>query len=404
MKKYLSIIAILALSFVGCQQAKISTLEISESSNRNSETVDVKLKNVINSVGLGLIKSAQNPTFRDFVHEKAKEQFDGDDNVLLKTLQAQQNATGIDLTQDILAGINAYSSKIQGKPTYAVTNSLQDINKGVMAFPYYDRTLYLQIFIPFIDAVDLRQMPIIGLLTDSDTKLQGYELNKEGTVSLIDLTEEIAKKRLVWIISINEVVGNNGEIAGNTINSNKTNGTGKYIQIESVFIKDKKEGWGAGRADISFVAQKVLGCGYAAAAATQALPFIKISNAELNSWQNGFVSGSMNYIAPYGAVLNPGEFQHYLFFEKDASINSNQQSFTFTNALQSYSQNGAYANCNSTLQNSTLFFFSNDSEYGSTNPQFPTAYYQVAAGTNVFNNYKTDNFGGNQFKLSAMLN
>lgn len=247
-----------------------------------------KYDRVIETVAYGLLDLSQIGTFRDIVNEEIAKQFDGDDNVLLKTLSEKCQAKGIDLKAVMALSLNKYNKK-------ELVPLLEEAINGVS---YFGRTIYPQVFIPFINDVNINTNPVIALnYTDEDTLNTIISVNNGtgsgvggNTASKGKATATSAQLNLHWVVSVNETVGNDGRIAIREtpidpvpIRATLTPGR-KYWHLEfrRIWIDQKKEGWGNGRADISFIANHYKpGC---AKDEIASLPMMKVANADLHTW------------------------------------------------------------------------------------------------------------------------
>ena len=408
LKTMLLLIVFVVTLFESCQNKREQNEALLPTQNPQSQQrdeTDDRLNATINSIALGMIKVAQNNSFRNFVHGKAAEQFDGDDNVLLQTLANAE--TGLNLSDEILTGINMYKNQITSSDTipYDILTDTTSINTGLDSFPYYDRNLYLQVYIPFIDEVNLNQMPIIAILIDNDTLLQGYKLNDDNTISVVTLTEDMAKSNLVWVISINEVVNSKGIVAAKV---EQTTGLDKAIWITAINISDKKEGWGAGRADIAFISRRLYGCGTPSAAYVASPVFCRVSNAKLNTLitSGNFIGNSGLADGQTIPALKSDEFLAVCIYESDF-CNKCQQTTTFSNTYSSISSGGSYANCSNPTSNS-FSFWSRETPYGNTN-SYPIGFNEMnitTASLTMFmtlNTSLTPKWTGGTFQLSGKL-
>lgn len=405
-------ICICVLAFyTGCASNKTKANDLMQNDTPNStqqrEASDEDLYAIINSVALGMLNVATNTEYRAAITSLAQEQFDGDDNVLLKTIKSDAVAS---LPTLLLQGIDTYQPLITNNEAvpYPILDDAESIALGIDGYSYTnpERTLYLQVYIPFIDEVDLTSMPVIALLTEDDENLKGYELDAEGHVNVIDLTEEIAKNRLVWVVSINEVVNDEGEVMNLVVNtelpnSNRTTAVKKSIWLHEINISNKKEGWGAGRADISWVARKLLECGTSAGNVTAQIPMAKISNSQLNTWvsQIGFWGSNDLTQNNGGGNLDEEEFLCLLAFEKDASTNANQRTTQFSNLYTTVPAPGQYGPLCNNPTNHNVFFFSKESAYGVTG-NFPIPYHEINV-TSTRSVFTTLNWAGGSFRLSG---
>jgi hypothetical protein len=86
LKTMLLLIVFVVTLLESCQNKREQNEALLPTQNPQSQQrdeTDDRLNATINSIALGMVKAAQNNSFRNFVHGKAADQFDGDDNVLL---------------------------------------------------------------------------------------------------------------------------------------------------------------------------------------------------------------------------------------------------------------------------------------------------------------------------------
>ncbi len=81
--------------------------------------------------------------------------------------------------------------------------TLVDVMDG---FVWEDQHYFLQLYIPFVEDVDLTEIPVICFGHQEVESTIGFKLNAQNQVQVIAVDEAYAKQHLVWIVSINEVV------------------------------------------------------------------------------------------------------------------------------------------------------------------------------------------------------
>ncbi len=143
-----------------------------------------------------MLTLAQNPQFRDLVHTKVAQQFDGDDNVLLSDLLSEAVRTGI---------VNPYSAEYQSLT--ATISSFANVN-GTSFEP--------QIYIPNFETGLLIQPENVEMVVFesnlAQTQLPVYVLEGGSvTVKSQPADEAYAENFEVWVISVNERVNMGGE-------------------------------------------------------------------------------------------------------------------------------------------------------------------------------------------------
>jgi hypothetical protein len=211
-------------------------------------------------IGLGVLKSSNNEDFRNMVYSEIGKKFDGDNNVLIKTIEEKAQQLNISIVESIAQGMN--------------DNSLVKAKESMNAFKNIDSKEYFpQVYIPFFDA--LKKEGKIGktsptiIIFNGDEKeankngLLGYMIDKKGKIlTLQSIKENYAKQNEVWIISINErTVGTPQGIklkGGRLADSKDINSSSKVASVnawewqmsEIKVLVDKDSGWLMGESEV----------------------------------------------------------------------------------------------------------------------------------------------------------
>lgn len=198
----------------------------------------------------------------------------------------------------------------------------------------------------------------------------------------MNVDEAMADAEFVFVCSFNEVVDENGSaekwnrkfpplgIGGNEYQ--------RSLRVWEVNISDKKEGWGNGRADISFSGVQILpGCSQVVVTGE---PFAKVSNNDLNTWFTPQThGGSLVHLAHITLGNFWDETQQesipVVFYEKDV-----RKKFAKSHTL--------VPACSS----SKMYFNSKESIYGVINPAFA----DYPSGGSAY--FKVYNLSGAQIK------
>ncbi len=168
----------------------------------------------LETLAKGILYQSQNQTFRDIVYNKVAEEFDGETNALIEKIA---DAYG---REKLMTEIQA-SFKSHG---------LSEVfENGLRAFDFTGingQKRYPQIYIHEFDAKVIseingrmagKSVPVVAIkdLEEETEAIPGYTLNEKGDVVLMDelITEEYAKNHEVWVISINERVSSDEQIA-----------------------------------------------------------------------------------------------------------------------------------------------------------------------------------------------
>jgi hypothetical protein len=303
---------------------------------------DEEFDAVVNSAALGVVELAKSSSFRSLVHSKIQEEFDGDADVLLKTLASltpnmvetmRQSATTH--KDNIQLGVDLLNYK--NFQTYTTTEKMNSVVNG---FNNCSNTLYTQIYIPFFDKVDHNAVPVIviGYEETDDCIAPAYQILPNGQVKVINVDENFAQNNLVWVVSVNERVTPSGVVAVKTVDESAfTNGGGvesrevrKIVKVDSVMISDKKECWLCGKAEVSFVALHANNCTLQGQAFA-GYDFISIGNNDLNTWKKIAYSNGLSYMAldPENPLLS-SECLGFVLYEKDHSKKKWENTWTFS--------------------------------------------------------------------------
>lgn len=308
---------------------------------------------MVNTVALGLLDLSKKSSFRRIVNEEVKKRFDEDDNVLLRTISRRLGSMqSINFVDSIKASVTKHLNKIQSEAhqsrnttEYFAYTTTPLIEQAVNGFEYFDGTAFTQIYIPFIELQrDLNQIPIICLGLDDDDTAFGYKWNAltnkwEGII----VTEAIAMKTLVWVISVNETFEDVPSLQTyldrqdslelvNTPRNVTTHRHGhKGVRISGINLYFKNEHWISGRADIYFMAKHIeIGCPPHLALDNSTFisglnaPIVKLGKNDLNKWHTIPISnvgtGYLAYMTSYGQndrPFKPNTSIGFFIYEKD---------------------------------------------------------------------------------------
>lgn len=215
----------------------------------------------------GLLGLSTDEDFKELVTTQVLDTFDGDYNVLLyKLYSTWYNVYERDLAAEMAQSID---DVIQYDPTtidhpyeqYNVFTNAEDVYDILHGFEYDEQQAYLQIYIPYIDQVNLEQTPTICFgHQEVDTTL-GYQWNGEEIIT-VEVDSNYAKSHLVWVISVNEVVDESGSLMpyvpddGRGQTNNTYRSTYHTLVLTKFKVSDKKEAWVAGKAEVHFIAAR----------------------------------------------------------------------------------------------------------------------------------------------------
>ncbi|MEZ5046073.1 MAG: hypothetical protein R2831_03685 [Chitinophagaceae bacterium] len=327
MKKYLSLTTIIIVSIVtffsSCNKknssediASLSVLPYGNARITQTDPNEILYDNMITTVVYGIVNLTDNAEFKAVLNSEINKKFDGDDNVLLKTLSEECELQGINLEQ-----LMTNSLLLNNKQEL-----VQYLHDAINGFQYFEDTLYTQVFIPFRDDKDIINTisPVCMNFEDEDV----MEALKKANTSIlsVEIGEADAQNNTTWVVSVNETVSNKGTIGNGKpkMGGSNTRSAGDIpLWVSKINISDKKEGWGNGRAEISHITY-IIRPSCIRNDFLLALPFCKLANAELNQWYeptyNGqlgtWLSRSYVYFADWQA-LSYNEKLHTIFFEND---------------------------------------------------------------------------------------
>lgn len=191
-------------------------------------------------IALELAKLSKEDAIKNLIVSKAAEKFDGDYNVLIKNLLAE--------------------------PLIAQKNSAGIIKETLKAFvDIEDKNYFPQIYIPRLSKLSQNgptpsnlDKPIEFVLYDGNEQnpeFPGWLLNDKNELVLSGrmISEDYALKNNVWVISLNEIVNNEGEASVVSAgppppppNPNLIN-----LKFETMGINCLYESWAAGKSDVS---------------------------------------------------------------------------------------------------------------------------------------------------------
>jgi hypothetical protein len=232
-----------------------------------------KYDSVLKAATYGLLDIMQNKQYRNIINTEISKQFDGDDNALFKEISVGFNLNGLDLIMLMEKSCN--SNGYQGF-SYLIP-------EVVTGFKYYNDTLFPQIFIPFYSSYDINANHAVCFNLEDDVLLPGYKINK-GVVSSANFDESYAQENPTYVVSINEIVNNSGNLPNNSNPSRRT-GSNLGLAINRIKISSKKENWGNGRAEVEDVF-----CLYKKTSCVNIFSNYgfkqKVSSDNLNTWVN----------------------------------------------------------------------------------------------------------------------
>ena len=205
----------------------------------------------------GLIDLASDQDFIDLLSSKVSEQFDGDDNVLLRDLKSACEEMEIDL-EDMM------SSSIEAHAPLEIQERVTDLGLILEAISYEGVNFYPQIYIPFYESIVSEDSPsaIIPLTSDvyeTADEYPGFSPDIiDGEVAGYNntqISQDDAENDVVWVVSINERVNYKGDFdpVYQGVKPRMGCPPTKWLEFfPSMTIHDGKEKWISGKSEIYY--------------------------------------------------------------------------------------------------------------------------------------------------------
>lgn len=136
---------------------------------------------------------------------------------------------------------------------YYINDVCFDFSFG--GFPAWDMRLYPQIYIPFIDEVDLTDQPtiVVGSEDGGDCIALGYKpIPGTNDYEVIEVDEDYARENLTWVISTNESVNERGELPAPE-KTTTLRASGLQVRHTEYYVTSKKECWLCGDGELRVV-------------------------------------------------------------------------------------------------------------------------------------------------------
>lgn len=352
MKQTCLFVALTAILFGACKKSEIETQPNPKTtksiSSLEDEPDEIMYDLMVETVAYGLLDLSTNPTFVQEVNSEVALQFDGDDNVLLKTLSDKLTGT-IDLEEEMVNSLNAHDK----------SELVDYVHDAINGFTYYDKTLYPQIFIPYIEGKTLTGQPVICQNLNDDDELPGIALDGQS-VSETSVDQATAETDLIWVISVNESVNNSGVLtsAPSQGTLGVTSDNTRVLHIDEIFITDKKEAWGNGRGEITYVGMHSQpGCGQQVMGG-DGNAFCLMADADLSSWYlptycaGGRLQLANSAVHDYWRESN-SEHIPLVYYEKDVRKKFERNEIIVTGCT-----------------NSKLYYTTKEEKYGNIYPQY----------------------------------
>lgn len=341
MKRYnLIILAIALLAMTSCNKEKIVQEEATGAITNERDAFTIKNESMLNTVALGLLDIARDKNFRAEVYQEVGKQFDGDDNVLLKTLQEKRDLRTV--FSQSLSNNRIVDHKVTSQIgyEYGFYETTDQLEKAINGFVMDDEVWFSQIYIPFAENINADELPtiVVGTEDSEDCVALGYKLLKNNGFDIIEVDESYAKEHLVWVVSVNEVVNNEGIIEEEMIpnrNPNNARNPEIFASTSSFKISDKKECWLCGKAEVSlrWTNINLAGSGCSNNIFHSRILLGKVGNSSLNDWINS--TCALVYISN-GATSSLDPNEHILLIMYEYDKNKKEKEVIFNPCYHSY--------------------------------------------------------------------
>ena len=243
MKKAIVACLLASATFTACKQNEsLTTTPLTQQhAARENDPEEAKYDDMVDIGYIGLRNLRNNEQFLEIVHSLVAQQFDEEDEVLLTTLDSACAANGINLKNEVMTALAD-----AGRDELA-TDEL--VSQAIGGFSYYDETLYLQVYVPFIENVSLTGIPTLAANHEEGAEIAGYNPGNEEV--LVD--EAFAENNLTWVIGVNEIVGSNGKWIKMHGNQGKPTMIGDAtIQMTHLKLTNAKEGFPNGKSELAY--------------------------------------------------------------------------------------------------------------------------------------------------------
>ncbi len=193
----------IAILFTSCQKEETLT------SLDNDEAIDVTyekyMQTQLEDLQTALVGVSDNALINEIIRSEVSKQFDGEDNVLVKTIIEKASEKGVNAVEIMQTHVDSKGKNI-------------DVEKLLNSFVYEGIQCYPQIYIPnFNTTKSLNSSPVlisdkIGLEDEEieEYAFEGMSFDKLKSVNELKVTKSSSQNQLVYVVSINERVDENG--------------------------------------------------------------------------------------------------------------------------------------------------------------------------------------------------
>lgn len=157
-----------------------------------NDAEETRYDRMIETVAIGLLDAREDENFRTIVNEEVSKKFDGDDNALLLAIDNACKAHEMDLTALMEASLESHGR----------TDLIEHVSDAIHGFPYDNDKIYLQIYIPYKEEVNINDIPTIAENHEEGSVIKGYDHES----SVISVNSEYAQGKLTWVVGGNESI------------------------------------------------------------------------------------------------------------------------------------------------------------------------------------------------------
>jgi hypothetical protein len=243
------LIGSLTLIGIACQDESLTSKKQEKpfDAMQDAERVDYAKENLLAIGNAAISLSREDVSFRQTIYSEIEKTFDGDYNVLIRTL------TG--------APVNGRREGKLYTSVVKVTGSAENAEQALTAFNSVEgKNYYPQIFIPFYEDLSHEGKigvaePMIVIAALDEPTYPGYKLDQEGKLVETGLTidESYARENEVWVISINERADSDGNVSKDLSENGSGRTKGAYFpdaRFEFIKCSMHKESWAAGGSEV----------------------------------------------------------------------------------------------------------------------------------------------------------
>jgi len=230
---------------ISCEDQTLSdNVPIEEHILSVTEEIEYTREN-LKAYGRSVLALQGEKDFKKKFYALVEESFDGERNVLFKTLLQEEKSP--------------MARRLQ-------TELQKNGNVALRAFDNIEgKNYYPQIFVPFYDELkaagklSVKEPVLVFHITDSDGPLySGYSVDGEGDLKELNfrISEAFARENEVWVVSLNERVNDLGE--PHAVYTNQSSSAGRVMSSPSAIVdwmvcRCHHESWAAGASEVNII-------------------------------------------------------------------------------------------------------------------------------------------------------